>query len=143
MNAPSKYAKDENFPDLDRSERPSKINEVGDSRIVQISLADRQKSSQDIANEYDSGRNQLVNHQTISRLLLKAGIAARVAVKKPFINEANRQKRLNFACQHWHWKCCSVFPPIRTSEAESNQSGLLEILCKIFDFSKKVVEHDT
>uniref|UniRef100_A0A915KAW5 Uncharacterized protein n=1 Tax=Romanomermis culicivorax TaxID=13658 RepID=A0A915KAW5_ROMCU len=47
----------------------------------------RQKLSQGIANEYNSSQNQPVSGQTIGRHLLKAGLAARVAVKKSFINE--------------------------------------------------------
>uniref|UniRef100_A0A915JN01 Transposase Tc1-like domain-containing protein n=1 Tax=Romanomermis culicivorax TaxID=13658 RepID=A0A915JN01_ROMCU len=72
-----------------RSGRPSKTNEVGDHQIVRISLADRRKSSQDIANEYNSGQTQPVSRQTISPHILKGGLAARVAVKRPFINEVN------------------------------------------------------
>lgn len=45
-----------------------------------------------------------MSNTTVGRRLRSVGLHSRVARRKPFINETNRVKRLQFAKNHQHWK---------------------------------------
>ena len=73
-----------------------------DRRIVRLALKNRKTTSADINNALaDSG--VAVSGRTVRRRLVTAGLRARIPRKKPFLNPAQRLKRLQWAKKHVNW----------------------------------------
>lgn len=73
-----------------------------DRRIVRLALRNRKSTSIDINNALaDSG--VAVSGRTVRRRLVSAGLRARIPRKKPFLNPAQRLKRLQWAKKHVSW----------------------------------------
>ena len=73
-----------------------------DRRIVRLALNNRRASSGDINKEL-RGMGVKVSNRTVRRRLVKAGLRARIARKKPFLNVVQRQKRVAWAKEHVTW----------------------------------------
>ena len=72
-----------------------------DRDLAQMSLYNRLASSKDMQREWSENYGVDVDTSTIRRLK-KAGLTSRRPVKKPFLNAANIQKRLDWA-RNRHW----------------------------------------
>ena len=73
-----------------------------DRRLVRLSLQDRRRTSNDIRQSLnDSGVT--LSSRTVRRRLCDVGLRARVARKKPYLNIAQRKKRLTWAKAHQNW----------------------------------------
>jgi len=73
-----------------------------DRRIVRMALKNRKSSAIDI-NKSLSDAGVAVSDRTVRRRLISAGLRARIPRKKPFLNAAQRQKRLKWAKDHANW----------------------------------------
>ena len=73
-----------------------------DRRIARLALNNRRASSGDINKELRE-MGVKVSDRTVRRRLVNAGLRARIARKKPFLNDAQHQKRLAWAKEHVTW----------------------------------------
>lgn len=73
-----------------------------DRRIVRLALKNRKSCAVDI-NMSLADTGVTVSDRTVRRRLVKAGLRARIPRKKPFLNTAQRLKRLKWAKQHVIW----------------------------------------
>ena len=90
----SKYNAAGPYRDARRSGRPPKLT-VRDRRgILRAVESNRRLSSCELRDEVAIGGVGAVHASTIRRFLIRAGFRGRIAVRKPFINEVNRKKRL-------------------------------------------------
>jgi len=73
-----------------------------DRRICRLSLQNRRATARDIVKVLsESGVN--VSDRTVRRRLVSGGLKARIPRKKPFLNPAQRKKRLLWAKNHVSW----------------------------------------
>lgn len=79
-----------------RPGRPKKLNERDHRHLVNDVKKNRRSTLQDITNNMPFE----VSSSTIRRALHEQGIHNRIAIKKPFISNINRGKRLLFARNH-------------------------------------------
>lgn len=77
--------------------RPAALNDREKRRLVRKIKENPRLSAPRLASELLEERGKKVHPETIRRTLRQHGYNGRVARRKPFINEANRRKRLNFA----------------------------------------------
>lgn len=73
-----------------------------DRRIVRLALKNRKSTSVDI-NDALADSGVAVSGRTVRRRLVSAGLRARIPRKKPFLNPAQRRKRLQWAKKHVSW----------------------------------------
>ena len=80
-----------------------------DSRIVRMALANQRATSGDL-NKVLGEAGVSVSSRTVRRRLCSAGLKARIPRKKPFLNNIQRQKRVDWAKEHinrgaeeWKW----------------------------------------
>jgi transposase len=91
--------------------RPRVLNERDKRRLRSILKSDRRQTLRDITNETNSSitKARPVSERTVQRYVHEIGYYARAGVRKPFVNEKNRKKRLAFVKEHWkkpndYWK---------------------------------------
>ena len=65
-----------------------------DRSLKRASLADRRKSSSELAAELREGANKNISVRTVRRRLLEVGLKGRKVRKKPYLSQANKKKRL-------------------------------------------------
>ena len=68
-----------------------------------LSKRNRRLTAPDILREINPILNSLIGITTVKNRLHEAGLYGRVALKKPFLKKANKQKRLNWAREHKDW----------------------------------------
>ena len=68
-----------------------------DRSLKRASLADRRKSSSELAAEFREDANKHISARTVRRRLLEVGLKGCKARKKPYLSQANKKKRLEFA----------------------------------------------
>ena len=74
-----------------------------DRSLKRASLADRRKSSSELSAELRrEGANKNISARTVRRLL-EVGLKGCKAWKKPYLSQANKKKRLEFAKNHENW----------------------------------------
>ena len=80
-----------------RRGRPKKLS-VSDEQFFKVtSLADRKKSSKDLAQHLADSSGPKVDPSTVRRSLITNGLNGHAAATKPFIWKGNREKRLKHA----------------------------------------------
>ena len=89
--------------DAPRSRRPPKLDDRSTRRLVRLVEQNRKKSARLLRDELSVDGGPKVSVSTIKLALKKAGLPARVAVKKPFVSNVNIEKRLKFAKEHISW----------------------------------------
>jgi transposase len=82
-----------------KSGRPKKLTERDARELVRTVREDPRASLRDITNSMATK----VSVDTVRRALVHEGFASRIAVKKPFISDVNKAKRLAFALEHRNW----------------------------------------
>ena len=75
-----------------------------DRSLIRSCLQNRRFTSSDLQKDWESTSNLVCSSRTIRNRLREAGIKSYRAKKKPFINERQRNKRLEFARMHKDWK---------------------------------------
>ena len=93
----NRYKNEDRIESLPQSGRRKIINEREKRKIIRKVKENPRLSASTLAAEFreESGKN--VSTQTVRRLLKEDGYNGRVAIKKPYISEINRKKRLTFA----------------------------------------------
>ena len=93
----NRYKNEDRIESLPQSGRRKIINEREKRKIIRKVKENPRLSASTLAAEFreESGKN--VSTQTVRRLLKENGYNGRVAIKKPYISEINRKKRLTFA----------------------------------------------
>ena len=71
--------------------------------LKRASLADWRKSFSELAAEIREGANKNISARTVRKRLLEAGLKGCNARKKPYLSQANKKKRLEFAKKHENW----------------------------------------
>lgn len=89
--------------DRKRSGRPRKTSAVDDRHILTISKRNHFKTAPEIRAEINKTLVKPVSTSLVKNRLNEKGYFGRVAVKKPLLRPANRQKRLLFAKTHKNW----------------------------------------
>ncbi|GFV38002.1 uncharacterized protein TNCV_3626221 [Trichonephila clavipes] len=79
---------------------PSKLTSRAKRMFVKSATNKPMTSAQNIANELLSSCNVSVSAQTVRNVLHSASLKARTPRKKPYINEVNRKRRLEFAMKY-------------------------------------------
>lgn len=91
------------FSSLPRTGR-KKITGAREERfLVRTSLQNRKKTSKQLAEEMKTLCSVDISARTIRRRLGEKGLKGCKARKKPWLSEANRKKRLNWAKFHQDW----------------------------------------
>lgn len=83
-----------------RTGRPKVLTVRQRRQVVKQALKNPSKSAQNLADDLASCSGKHVALQTIRNVLHNEGIRGRRPVKKPFISEVNRKKRLDFATKY-------------------------------------------
>lgn len=86
-----------------RSGRPPKLSEEDKLHLVEIVENDHLASLSEITAQMRDITLDTISEITIRRALHATGYFGRVGVRKPFISEVNRQKRLNWAIERRSW----------------------------------------
>lgn len=79
--------------DRKRSGRPRKTNEKIDNNIYAIKKTNRFKSASQIRAEINKDLGSPISRQTVSRRLVDKGMFGHIAVRKPLLWPANKQKK--------------------------------------------------
>ena len=74
-----------------------------DRSLKRASLADWRKSSSALPSEFREGANKNISARTERRRLLEVRLNGCKAWKKPYLSQANKKKRLEFAKKHENW----------------------------------------
>ncbi len=80
---------------------PQKLNEREKRLIVRKVKQNPQLSAPKLTVEIANECHKCVNLETVRCVLRKEGLNRRVAHKKPYVNERNRRRRLEFALEHY------------------------------------------
>ena len=71
-----------------------------DRSLKRASLEDRRKSSSELAAELRVGANKNISARKVRRRLLEVGLKGCKGWKKPYLSQADKKKRLEFAKNH-------------------------------------------
>jgi transposase len=97
-----KFEQSGKVTDRPRSGRRKVTTPQDDRQIVRMVLKDRKTTSRDISRSLETSGVQ-VSARTIRKRLCAVGLKARIPRKKPFLNVAQRRKRVMWAKQHMAW----------------------------------------
>ncbi|CAK9796081.1 Transposable element Tc1 transposase [Anthophora plagiata] len=85
-----------------RTGRKSKLTQQDVRRICRLALQDRRRSAKEINNIIRTSGVQVCD-RTIRKKLYENGLRARTPRKKPYLNQKQRQKRIEWARVHKEW----------------------------------------
>ena len=98
-----RYKETKSFKNRKGQSRKKSTTAREDRSLKRASLADRRKSSSELAAEIREGANKHISARTVRRRLLEVGLKGCKARKKPYLSQANNKKRLEFAKNHENW----------------------------------------
>lgn len=102
------------FRDAPRKGRPKKVDKRTGRRIIRTLEQNRRKTARELRDEL----NLSISVSTIKLFLKNAGFIGRVAVRKPFISEINREKRRKFAETYLCWSDADWAKVLFTDESK-------------------------
>jgi transposase len=73
--------------------------------LLRILKTDRKTNLQELRENFVASTSTSVCKNTLRKYLHEQGFCGRVGVRKPFVNEKNRQKRLTWARERKEWTC--------------------------------------
>lgn len=97
-----RYETGESLTPRQKSGRPRKTTARDNSIMVRMVLRDRRITAASIRAEMHH-RNVNVSARTVRRRLLKAGFTARRPIRKPYLTNKMKKKRLEWAKAHRYW----------------------------------------
>jgi hypothetical protein len=97
-----KFLNFDTIADLPRCHKKKITSPQDDRVIVRTALGNRRRSSKDIAADMTAAGVQ-VSARTIRRRLCASGLKAHIPRQKPFLNPAQRKKRVNWCKEHLNW----------------------------------------
>ena len=98
-----KFRETGSLEDRKKSGRPPKLTKDDNKYLKILSLRNRKKTSTELANDINTATGKNVSSSCIRRHLLKSGLRGCVAIRKPLLRRANKEKRLKYAKQHKDW----------------------------------------
>ena len=87
-----------------RTGKIKKITDRDDRALRKIIKGNRKINIHEIKESFIESTSKEISENTLRRHLHEIGFYGRVGVRKPFISEANRKKRLNWAKERQLWK---------------------------------------
>lgn len=96
----NRFQKENRIENKPRCGRPKKLSIREERKIASIIKNDPFKSAPKIATELKESIGKNISADTVRRSIIRAGYNARTARKKPYINERNRKKRIDFANEY-------------------------------------------
>ena len=99
----SAYHESEKTTTAPRTGRPPILDEQSTRQLVRTVKKNRKAAVEEITHEFASGLNISVSKRTVQRVLHKEGFYARVGVRKPFVSETNRTRRLKWSEERKSW----------------------------------------
>jgi len=88
---------------LPRSGRPNILNDRDKRQLVKITKNNRNKTLDEITENFINLLNISVSSRTIQRTLHQEGYSGHAAKKKPFISEQNKKKRFGWCRMRKNW----------------------------------------
>src|SRR6185436_18205547 len=88
---------------LPRSGRPKILSERDNRQLIKITKNNRNKTLEEITEDFNEIINKPVSSRTIQRTLHQEGYSGHAAKKKPFISEINRKKRYGWCRMRKNW----------------------------------------
>lgn len=113
-----------------RSGRPVKLTTRDKRVLVRLTKKERFQSSTQLSKDLEESTGSRVTPGHLRKVLIKEGMRARRPRKKPFVNERQRQARLNWAKAHQHWTVEDWSKVIFSDESNfdlQNHSGLVTV----------------
>ncbi|XP_053985494.1 uncharacterized protein LOC128879942 [Hylaeus volcanicus] len=92
-----RFKYEDRIDSIPRKGQPKKLDGRDKRKLIRIMKKDPSLSAPKLATELLNETRKKIHPQTIRRVLKDSGYNERVARKKPYVNEQNRKKRLNFA----------------------------------------------
>ena len=86
-----------------RSGRPPILNDRDGRHLKKVLNTNRRTNINEICENFISSTSTNISKSTLKRYLHKLGIYGRIGAKKPFVNAANRMKRLAWAKKRINW----------------------------------------
>ena len=94
-----------------------------DRAIQRKVKVDRRKSASSVKVEIETEFGIIISEQTVRRRLHEAEFKGRVARKKPYVDKANRVKRIQYAKKYREQLLCSWDQVLWTDESKFNLFG--------------------
>lgn len=91
------------YKDRARSGRKKKTSIREDRQLVRMSLANRRKTSSELAGDLNQTLANPISARTARRRLHSAGLRGCIARKKPWLSAKNIKRRFEWAKNHSHW----------------------------------------
>ena len=86
-----------------RTGKPSKITERDNRHLMRVLNKNRKTNINELCEDFVASTSTSVSQITLKRHLHKNKIYGRIGVKKPFVNAANKMKRLSWAKNRKNW----------------------------------------
>ncbi|XP_076397962.1 uncharacterized protein LOC143266309 [Megachile rotundata] len=91
------YKQEVQIESIPQKGQPKKLDIRDERKMIRKVKVNPSLSAPKLADELLMETGKKVHPQTIRKTLKKSGYNGKVARRKPFVNEANRKKRLNYA----------------------------------------------
>lgn len=91
------------YEDKKRSGRPPKLSKRSERIIRRTCLKNRTMSLNNITKCFNIQHSPIVSRHTVNRILVKYGLRSHRAVRKPFLNQKQRKRRMEWARYKRHW----------------------------------------
>lgn len=122
-NTLKKIKESGNYFEKPRSGRPPKVTKEVESRILDLSESNRKLTAPSITAKIKEEMDVEITDRLTAAVLARNGLHGRVAVKKPLLRDANKQKRLQFALAHADWTVEQWKKVFFTDESKFNVFG--------------------
>ena len=98
-----RYKETKSFKNRKGQGRKKSTTTREDRSLKRVSLADKRKTSSELAAELREGTNKNISARRVRRRLLEVGLKGYKVRKKPYLSQANKKKRQEFAKNHENW----------------------------------------
>ena len=147
-NVVADFKKRRGRPKPEHRGRKSKCTHTQELAIIRIAKQNRWLSLRSLTervNNVVADDGVRVSWETVRKILLKHGLKRRKAARKPLLNEAQRQRRLDFARRHIHWTPIQwqsvVFSDEKIFRASNNRVSALVTRTTAQRFSPECIQH--
>lgn len=99
----NRYAISQNGTSEKRSGRPRALNDNDQQQLRNILKENNRLTLAETQQKFQDSQNKIVSEKTIRKNLHQLGLHSRIAASKPFLNESQRVKRLQWCINHQDW----------------------------------------
>lgn len=103
QSAIKRFAQTGTHANKQRTGRKRVTTKREDRKLIRESMKDRKKTSSELAAALSEETGKAISARTARRRLGEAGLKGCKARKKPWLSEANKRKRLEWALRHQHF----------------------------------------